>query len=53
METPAMHFECTCKIRRPFTESEKRIAERMGLPVEWLHNLLDNWEDAFDETYPL
>ena len=45
------NYECTCKIMCPYTESETKIAEVMSLPVEWLHNFLDNWEDAFDEVH--
>jgi hypothetical protein len=53
MEFPDGYFECTCQIKRPYTESEKKVAEKMGLPVDWLHNLLDNWEDAFDAVSQL
>jgi len=51
MEIP--EFKCTCKVKRPLTASEKKIAEVMGVPVEWLHDFMDNWEDAFDVVYPL
>lgn len=46
-------FKCTCKVKVPLTATEKKTAEVMGVPVEWLHNLMDNWEDAFDVVYPL
>jgi len=51
MEIP--EFKCTCKVKEPLTGSEKRIAEAMGVPVEWLHNFMDNWEDAYDVAYPM
>lgn len=47
METP--DYTCTCgRNGAYYTAGERGIAEIMGIPVDQLHNFMDNWEDAFN-----
>lgn len=50
METPAMNYICTCQDFEGYGLGEIKIAEIMGIPVEFLHNFMDNWEDATVKT---
>lgn len=52
MGNPEVNYVCTCgRNGAYYSDSERKIAETMRLPVEWLHNFMDNWEDAFDATH--